>query len=118
MPRIYTKEQKQSLLEKEREIAKNRAALRSEGDVNYYLDHVKYKIIYDSTPVEEGGFKPGAKFDKIHIECMVKRGSLKAGSVFINTSNGNSFIVRELKYRKNSICGKIIQVEKGVKNNE
>ena len=50
-------------------------------------------IIRDVTPVDDGGFRPGAVFNSYDMQAMLQSRSLSSGTKIRNTRNGRVFVV-------------------------
>jgi len=91
--RVYTEQDKLNARQYHLNVARDLATMKNIDDLNYQLNKWPYKVVFDPVPLEEGGYKPGAKIDGISIRMMTKIGSLKHGTILERVATGLRFIV-------------------------
>lgn len=66
-----------------------------------------WTLIYDPTPVEQGGFRKGAQFTDTSVRPMFMVASFSLGSVLRN-GNGKTFVVIQAENRYHKIIQRLI----------
>ena len=67
---------------------------QAERDPDRWLDKMEFILVRDPIPVEEGGFKPGAKMGTLDIKECMKTGALVHGTSFRSVKNKKTYLVR------------------------